>query len=371
MLILLLLFIIIYLSLIIANHRTYVSGTNVQIVTLLTMIVSLVMLCSSNAANLDLSVSDHHDLSGYRYIYEWFDIREHPDFNMYYMFYSCMYIGQTLGLSFDVWWVGMSIFSILVIFFACKLHKFSFNLFMVCFLAYYEIVFYSGLKFYYGFCLFLLAYGFLIRNTRKDRLIFAVITCLAGGFHMMYYFFLVFLIKPRKNPVHFIRGVVAVSLLLTVFLRISGSALYFLQPFFNVLDNEHISIYTNFKVDLGFYLPVFLQILLTYICFSARKYLQKSGVISEKADTIYYTVLISVVFMPFYLLSLTFMRLLTVLSLVLVVSCTGISDSKGFRYFYKDKYYLIVLSFILTKMIGGIGVYSFFHNAVIPYFDIF
>ena len=369
--ILLLLFIIIYLFLIIANHKKYVSGTNVQIVSLLSMVVSVVMLCSSNAANLDLSVADHHDLSGYRYIYESLDVREHPDFNMYYIFYSCIYLGQTLGLSFDVWWVGMSIFSMLVILYACKVHKFNFNLFMVCFLAYYEIVFYSGLKFYYGFCLFLLAYGFLIRNTRRDRLIFATITCLAGGFHIMYYFFLVFLILPRKKTGKFIRIIVVLSLLLTVYLRISGSALYVLQPFFNLLDNGHISGYTSYKVGLGFYIPVFLQILLTYVCFSVRRFLQRRGEGCEMVDTMYYTVLISILFMPFYSLALTFMRLLTALSLVLVVSCSGISDSKEFRYFYKDKYYLIVLSFILTKMIGGIGGDSFFHNAVVPYFDIF
>ena len=75
--------------------------------------------------------------------------------------------------------------------------------------------------------------------------------------------------------------------------------------------------------------------------------------------------------MPFYSLALTFMRLLTALSLAVVVSCSGVSDSKRFRYFYKDRYYLIVLGFILTKMIGGIGADSFFDHSVVPYFDIF
>ena len=189
--------IFIYILLIIANYNTFKNGKNYQVLTILTFVLATILLFSSNIARLDWSESEV-DLSGYRTLFEQYDILEHPDFRMYYIFYGLMYVGQTLGLSFYTWWAIMSILGMSVIAIACKVHGFSYNLFLASFMAYYELVFYSGFKFFYGFCFFLLAYGFLLKDEKYSKIKYTLFLLIAGGFHSMYYFFLLFLIKPKQ-----------------------------------------------------------------------------------------------------------------------------------------------------------------------------
>lgn len=368
------LLILLYVFLIVKNYKAFVLGGKlIGLLTLITVALSVFLLCGSNAANMDWS-DNELDISGYKTIYEKYDVLEHPDFKMYYIFYSCVYIGQQLGLSYRCWWAIMSVLAMLVIFIACRVHKYNFNLFLATFMAYYEIVFYSGFKFFYGFCFFLLAYGFLLRNTIKGKIIYAILTCLAGGFHTMYYFYLIFIIKPNKNPKTFVRLIAFIVIIFTIMMRMSGSAVSFLSPLFNTLDNEHINGYTVETVYLGFYIPVVLHLFLIYMIHRIKTYKMEIGAYNNKVAALYYSVLLSLLFCPFYAIALTFMRLLTSFSLVAITASSSVMRESYFsRKLCKNTSLFMAIAFLFMQLfISGFSLSNgFMRDLLIPYFDVF
>lgn len=358
----------VYFLLSIANYILYRKNIRIVFITTVTAVLATFLLFSSKTASLDWDETGL-DMSGYRTLYEQYDVLEHPDFNMYYIFYSLMHLGQVVGMSFYSWWAIMSIMAMLVIAIACKIHRFSYTLFIATFMAYYEFVFYSGFKFFYGFCFFLLAYGFLLHDDKYARLKYTLFLLVAGGFHPMYYYYLLFLIKPKKNPGFFVGAIALISVLFTIIMRVSGSAVSFLAPFFNALDNDHINKYTDLSVNMGFYLPVFLQIVIVYIAYRLKKYRDAVGVSEHSTNTIYYTTILSLVFMPFYAIALTFCRLQTAFSLVLLTSSTSYNKSRERNAFCMRLSLLMVASYWLNIAVSGL--HGFIANSVLPFFDVF
>lgn len=366
------LLILIYIFFIVYNYRGYIRKSSTLIMTILTVSLATFLLCASNTANYDLSETGL-DISGYRYIYEEIDVLDHEDFNMYYIFYSCMSLGQRIGLPFRAWWAIMSVLAMSVVICACKIHHYNLSLFLATFMAYYEFVFYSGFKFFYGFCFLLLSYGFLLRNNRVGQILFAVFTCVAGGFHMMYYFFLILLIKPLKHSKYFVSIVVIATVLLTVLMRLSNSAVSFLTPFFNALDNDHINKYTNVTVRSGFYIAVLIHMLVLYMVIKIKRFYALGRIHSIPVDALFYTVLLSLLFCPFYAVSLTFMRLITAFSLVVISAGSSVLDeSFNSRNLCAKFSLLIVAIFILIRIVTGLGSSrGFFEASVVPFFDVF
>lgn len=363
--------IILYVILIIRNYNGYKSNNVTALLTISTAVLATFLLFSSNTANLDWSEVEL-DMSGYRTVYEKYDVLEHPDFKMYYIFYGSMYLGQQLGLSFKVWWTVMSIIAMTIVFLACRYHKYNYNLFLATFMLYYEFVFYSGFKFFYGLCVFLFAFGFLLRNTARNRIIYAILTCLAGGLHTMYYFFMVFLVKPTKNPKIMVKAIVVITLLFTILMRMSGSAVSFMAPFFNSLDNEHISGYTLATVNMGFYIAVILHLIVVYSIYKMQKFVKTEDKRKSSMDTLFYISLLSLLFFPFYAIALTFMRLLTSFSLVaLVASSSILGENIDERNMCRKMSILVASSFLLMQLIISYGSpRGFIEVSVVPFFDV-
>lgn len=362
------LLIIIYIVLAISNFLCFKNNRTAAIITILTVILSTFMLFSSNTANADRSEVEL-DMSGYRTLYEQYDVLEHPDFKMYPIFYSSMYLGQNLGLDFRSWWAVMSVFAMSVILIACRIHHYSTNLFLAAFMSFYEMIFFSGFKFFYGFCFLLLAYGFLLRNTRQSNLLFALFTCLAGGFHAMYFFFLILLIKPFRKPKYFVTAVVLVTVMFTVLMRLSESAASYLSFFFDTLDNEHINKYTVVEVHSGFFIALFIHVVTVYVAYRIRHFNIQSGMHHQTSDTFFYTVLLSLVIVPFYSVALTFMRIITAFSLVVLTSSSSILNySKESRAYCTRMALLLVLSCYFVRLV--MGFQGFFQTSMVPYFDV-
>ncbi len=361
------LLIVFYVLLVICNYNSYRNNKASNLLTIITVVFATAMLFSTNTADLDWEVTEL-DMSGYRTIYEKYAAIEYPEFNMYYAFYGCMHIGQMLGLNFRTWWAIMSIMAMAVAFIACRIHKYNFNLFLATFMAYYEMVFYSGFKFFYGMCFLLLAYGYLLRNTKKDKILYALFVCLAGGFHTLYYFFLIFLIKSNKHPKYFIGIVVAFTVLFTVLMRISGAAAAMIAPFFNALGNDHVNIYTNRIVNMGFYMAVFLQLTFVYIASKIKKYKEYVDEYNSIVESFYYSVLLSIVFCPFYAVALTFMRFLTTFSLVAITASSSLLSETNESRTTCLKMSLLMVAAYWCVQLFGFG--NFIRLSVIPFFDV-
>lgn len=366
------LLVVLYLFLIVRNIKCYKDGKVTATLTFLTALLSTFLLFATNSADLDWNETQL-DMSGYRTVYETYNVLEHPDFNMYYIFYSSMYWGQNMGMSFRLWWALMSIFAMLLVFLSCKIHKYSFTLFLVIFMAYYEFTFYSGLKFFYGLCLYLLAFGFLLHNSVKGKITYAILTCLAGGFHCMYYFFLLFLVKPKRNFRLLIGSILLLTILFTIVLRLSGSAISIMAPFFNSFENEHINVYTSGIVNWGFYIAFILHVIMLYALRKIKLYKLKTGTYTQSFESFYYLGLLSMLFFPFYTVALTFMRFLTSFSIVVMVASSSfLNGSKEERTLCVNMSLFVSISFLLMKLVASIGApRGFVEVAILPFFDVF
>ena len=365
-----LLLVLVYLFLIILNYKSFANNEKTLILTIVTIAVSTFMLFSSNTANLDWSETEL-DMSGYRTIYEKYDVLEHVDYKMYYLFYSSMYLGQSLGLPFRVWWAIMSFLAMSVIIIACRIHKYNINLFLATFMVYYEMIFYSGFKFFYGFCFLLLAYGFLLRNTRIDQLKFVLFTIVASGFHVMYYLFLLFLIKPLRRPKYIVITVVIISGILVLISRVNGSALVYFGSYLAESKNDHLANINNISIiKYTFYLVLIYHILVVYIAYCIKQYNEQKRRASASVQAFYYTVLISLVFCPLYTIMLVFMRYITAFSLIVITAGSSFLNynRKSREYCLKLSILLVFSSYILRFIIGASGWYN---TSVVPYFDVF
>ena len=309
---------LIYIIVVYLNIRYYSLGKTNNALALFSSIIATLFLCGSNIAYSDSYVGEL-DISSYRNEYEQLNFLENIDFPLYYLFFYANYLGQQLGLTFSQWWLLMSASSILLIYLACKTHNFNYNLVIGCFMAYYEIVFYSGLKAYYAFCFLFLAYGYLLKGDIKSKLLYILFVCIAGGFHVMYYIFLVLLFRPKNASKKFMKAFVVGIIVFTIVMRLGGSVISFMKPFFDYVGNDHINTYMDDKaVGNGFYIAIILEIVMVSIPYYIRKTKLRNGSCTQITDNYYYSVLLTYVFCPFYALSLIFVRIITAFSLVVI-----------------------------------------------------
>lgn len=315
---------------------------------------------------------DALDFLSYWSDYTNFEILELKDFWFYYLFYLSERIGIYLSLNFYQWWAAMTALSLIFIISSIKKREYNPHLFFFFFLIYYVFLFYGGLKFFYGFCLFQYALTFLLKGEKKGTLKFILITLLAGGFHVMYYIFLILALvnlkkKYRKN---LIKIIIIISLTISLFTILTGRKfLDFIQVAIDSFENERLSTYADLRTNLGFLLPIGIHILTTLFSFIYRDIVKKYN--QDKwyfyANTLFYVNLIAIVFYPLFMITLTFMRLLTALSLTTIIA-------SGYRQEYfnkKDRLKLLLSGFMIICLYYFINMYlgGYIEKTVLPFFD--
>lgn len=317
----------IYIVLIIING-TFLNKKENWIVLLLSMAYML-YLCYSG----DFSRS--YDINNYNYMYDSSFLNQDEDFSLYYLFYIFMMAGQLLKLSFADWWLSMNILSFVVLISAFRVHRINPHYFMFFFMAYFFLNFYSGFKYYYGFCCYFLAFGYLFKPGLKNSFLYVIFTLIAGGIHMMYYFFLPFALLKFFEKILFERGwiiksFVLFSVLFSIFLKATGSAKGF---FANInTESDRVQGYLELETNFGFFIPVFFHILSIFQAYKMHNYSMSND--DEQSYRIllplWQNTLCQVAFYPLYMLALTFARLTTVSSIVLL-------SYQGLYYLYFDK----------------------------------
>lgn len=315
---------------------------------------------------------DAIDFHAYWYGYTYFEILERNDFWFYYLFYSAQRIGIYLSLNFYQWWAVMTALSLTFIISTIKKREYNLHLFLFFFMIYYVFLFYGGLKFFYGFCLFQYAFTFLLNGEKEGKIKFILITLLAGGFHVMYYMFLILLLIDLKikNRKFLIKTIVVFSLTASILIKLTGgNVLNSIQGIIDSLDNDKLSSYFGLRVNWGFLLPVGIHILTTLYTFIYRNIVKKHN--HDKwffyANTLFYINLITVVFYPLFMIALTFMRLLTALSLTTIIA-------SGYRQEYlskKDRVKLLLSGFMIICLYYFINMYlaGYIEKTVLPFFD--
>lgn len=355
----------IYLTLILCNYNGYKTGRTNRFIALISFTLLLFLMCRYSY------VENNHDISNYYRQYSYQNPMEDQNFGFYYLFFSLMRLGQILGLSFQTWWYLMTVLSFILIIIAVKLNRSNIHLWLIFFMLYFVFAFYTGLKFYYGFCVYLIGYLFLVRGGKRNKLLYVILTCLAGGFHVMYYAYLILLFLNsrasediRKNML--IKIITGVSLLLTIFFRINGSASSFFSAIFEQMDSDKFDTYLTLKTGMGFYLPVLMHLSVLLFVWKSRKIISCESEDFGIVNSILFTSLLIIAFYPLFLISTVFMRIVSAFSLA-AITAVGIDSDE--RFWYQRRRFVMAANWILItnyfiKFVIGLT----WELSVVPFF---
>ncbi|CAM1373797.1 EpsG family protein [Tenacibaculum xiamenense] len=360
--------IVVYIFLIFGHLSFYLNKRKSYLFVYITSILLFFLMSGHEYSG----AGDAIDFYAYWYGYTEFENIERKDFWFYYLFYTSEKIGLFLSLSFYQWWGVMTAISLNFIIRTIKKREYDPHLFFIFFMFYYVFLFYGGLKFFYGFCLFQYALTFLIKGERRGKLKFILFTLLAGGFHVMYYMFLILLLvnlKVKKRK-YLIKIIVGFSLLVSLLNLITGRGLLnSIQGIIDSMQNDRLSTYFAIRTNWGFMLPIGIHILVTIYSLKYRNIVSKYDQHKwySYANTLFYVNLITVVFYPLYMIVLTFMRLLTALSLTTIIA-------SGYRLELlnkRDKLKLLSSGFLIICLYFYINMYlnDYISKTVLPFFD--
>ena len=331
--------------------------------------ITLVFIGLLMCGHIYVGNGDTSDFRGYAIQYYGINIDSARDFGFYYLFYATQMVGNFLSLTYYQWWGIMTALSLIAIARACKHFDYNVHSFLVYFMVYYIFVFYPGLKFYYGFCSFFYAISFLCRNQKYDKEKFLIFLLIAGGMHVLYYAFIIFLLvdlrilSPKKIFIITFFTVVVILLIgKNVFIN---SIIPIIGQIINSFDSENLNNYLSFRTNFGFVIPIVLHLFCLFYMRQCLAFMTPNSY--SMIYRLYEIILLCTLFYPLYLLALTFMRFLTAMTLLMLVAsskCLIGVDGHG-----KIN---IMLSSI--PLLSGYVVYNIFLNdylskTVIPMFD--
>lgn len=356
----------IYLSMILINLGIYLSGKKSYVIVILTS-VFLFFLMSGHEYTGE---GDAIDFLGYYRGYTLYNELPQTDFWYYYLFNIFQKIGHLLSLNFYQWWALMTILALTFIFVTIKKRRLNPHLFLFFFMIYHVFLFYGGLKFFYGFCIYQYAFSFLLTGESKDKKKYIVWTLIAGGFHIMYYIFLIFIFVDPQKKKRVMKWFATFMIIFTGINFLSGSNLVFIQNFINSLESERLTIYFSGRTNLGFLLPIGIHILTTYYTYYYRKIIYSLNLnknIKIYSDYLFYINLMAIIFYPLFLVALTFMRLLTSLSITTIIS-TGFYQHK---FNQMEKLKLLGCGLLIIALFYFINVYlsGYWEKTMLPFFD--
>ena len=304
----------IYIILIIINILLFINKKVSKIVLGITVLLLFFLMSGYKY----IGNGDSIDFLAYLDGYNNFEESSQVDFLFYYLFYLSQYITISLSLDFYQWWAVMTVLMLSVILFTLRNSKFNPHQFFVYFMIFYVFIFFCWLKFYFGFVFLLFAFSFLVRGRKFDKLKFLLLVLIAGGFHAMYYVFLVFIVVDQKTQ-KLIKTAAILSISLSIAIILTNNNFNLLQAIIDFIGNWRISYYFSDRTNRGFLIPMGIHVLTLIYTYNYRKYLL--AVNSEKSTKIYvdallFSNILAIIFYPLFIVSLVFMRIITAFSLV-------------------------------------------------------
>lgn len=357
----------IYLILILINVFLLVQKKSSKTIVIITFLL-LFLLMSGHRYSGD---GDAIDFLAYYLGYNNIAESSQDNFYFYYLFYISQIVGNLIGLNYYLWLAIMTSIFLYIIYRLISKHKYNYHFFLLFFMLYFVFMFYGGLKFYFGFVLFLCAYSYIIRSQKHDIFRFIFYLILAGGFHVMYYSFsILLLLKTKKYDIK-IRNIVYLFIFVAIIILFTDRNLNLIQLLVDRIGNEKISIYFSERTNLGFVLPIGIHIFISSYALFLHTGIKKRFSIESReyqmTKKILYATLLLIVFYPLFIVSLTFMRILTAYSMV-IFTTTGTLFTLTYN---KDKQKVFLTSWLIILTFYFINLYlnDYWFKTFRPFFD--
>ena len=269
--------------------------------------------------------------------------------NLYYLFYGSQKLAINFGLDYFMWWKIMTVITCSVLLFT--IYKFNLNgnyfLFSYMFII---ITMYAGFKYYYGFVFFFVALCCLFYAKKHNLFWFYFFVIVASGLHIMYYIFLLLPIIKFKVFKEKIFIIVFLILFILIFLgKFIGGGSYIMQLISNfVVDifqsqESDRGVYFETQTNYGFIILVAIHFMIFVFSYYYRKKCISYDVCDNSVNLLYRLCIFYFIFYPFFFFSLTFIRLLTTLSIfVITVSANKFSYFKS-----SDRIKISLIAFVI------------------------
>lgn len=336
-------------------------------------ILALILLAILMCGHLYTGTGDSTDLYYYERDYAnvltRYNIR---DYSLYYLFWGSQVLGNIIGISYHSWWMIMTVLSLIAVYKTIKDNKCNKN-FCIFFFMFYAVALYTGLKYYYGLCVLLLGTKYLLRNTKGDKLRFALFVILASGFHAMYYLFLILILidVPILTPkvIFRITSVIFVGVLFLGRYSFVTSVSNIIVPILSESGNTRF-VYFQDSTNWGVVVPIALHLITLFYSYKYYKLVkyERKDELSINADRILRINLIMVLIYPLYLFAVTFARLNTVISILTIIySSVHYSD-----FSYRTRKRLLLYGIIVLIVFGlyFYGVCGYYDYNLKPMFDV-
>ncbi len=293
------------------------------------------------------------------------------------------YIGNLLNLSFDAFYVVVTIICTIVIFRAIRKMECNGYIISIVFLLYYILIAADLLKNFIAFSIFLTVFPYLLSTKKKDRLKYVIGVILASLFHISFLLFLVLLIKnvdlsQLKTSKNWKRiAAVIVGIVVLIFITNGQKAVSFvsntlLSVFLRDEDTlNRYSVYTSRTTHLSAIIPIFLFLLtLVGLTLWKNRTRTENGVLVSLKNraAVLNVFLVSSVLLPLVFTSAEFFRIIRDITIVGILYLSETSE----RTYIRNR--LVNLMFVLLVLAGwfifDIVIKGKWENFMLYYFNI-
>lgn len=241
-----------------------------------------------------------------------------------------MKMGKLLNLDFFTFRVVIIGLCLILIYkYVIKRYSYNHNYIILLYLVYPMMIDSEHLRNFIAMTVLLIGIRFLDNRSLKSSIQFLIIVLISASFHTAFLVYSSLLMLYVKNRRLLIKIIASITIIITIITIINNNNIPFLNTFLTIIENEKIIGYFSTKTNLGYLMPVLLQVTSIILLFWSKKILLRkksttSGEFAIKgnllnqdinkeiniADLILWINVIGIIFFPLFIMNLQFYRLI-------------------------------------------------------------
>ncbi|GIN58833.1 hypothetical protein J8TS2_31520 [Lederbergia ruris] len=228
----------------------------------------------------------------------------------------------------------------------------------------------------------LVAIIFLEKDSFKGKLKFLILVFVATAVHTSFIFYAILIFVNTKHKNKLIKTIAVLTIFFSIVIVLNNNQIPFIQQIINLVDVEKAEKYLSTSTDIGFLIPVLLQITNLLLLNWARKIIARKSnstegheLINESgyrdlnfSNLIFWINVLSTVFIPLFIMNVHFYRLIRNL-LILNFIIYGIASNKINKGSpYKFAFNTTVIGSVALWLIMDLVVKTPSERLLIPFF---
>lgn len=288
-------------------------------------------------------------------------------------------IGNFLGLNYIQFRLLLVVISWILI--RSFLKKYTNNIFYILFfyLLFGIIIDTVQIRNFFALSLVIFGLKYLFTDEKKSRLKYFVCVLIAMNIHLSSIVYFVFLLVRVKNPKAIVKPIIFFTVLFCLIILLLGNNVPFLNDLMLSLESDKLTYYTQGKTSLGFLFPMVFHLGILGLVYLGTKLLKDSLDFKNNnelslrngkiIEIIFWINIITIIFFPFYIYNVQFIRLTRNLILINLLGFSILQVP-----LIRSNIKLFFMNFGVLLSMGFIYYFTFIlqdhiEDVIIPFFD--